>query len=82
MEFLDGMEKLLSKDKYIARSDYYRAIGKYDQVVSFFDNLRDSVMLEAYCQKNCLNILRIKIAMDYYLRNTDARFEDIKEELR
>ena len=60
------MEKLLSKDKYIARSDYYRAIGKYNQVVSFFDNLRDSDMLEAYCQKNCLNIQRIKIAMDYY----------------
>ena len=66
MEFLGGMEKLLSKDKYIARSDYYRAIGKYNQVVSFFDNLRDSDMLEAYCQKNCLNIQRIKIAMDYY----------------
>ena len=82
MEFMGGMEKLLSKDKYIARSDYYRAIEKYNQVVSFFDNLRDSEMLEAYCQKNCLNILRIKIAMDYYLRNTDARFEEIKEELR
>ena len=66
MEFLGGMEKLLTKDKYIARSDYYRAIEKYNQVVSFFDNLRDSDMLEAYCQKNCLNIQRIKIAMDYY----------------
>lgn len=60
------MEKLLSKDKYIARSDYYRAIEKYNQVVSFFDNLRDSDMLEAYCQKNCLDIQRIKIAMNYY----------------
>ena len=66
MEFLGGMERLLSKNKYIARSDYYRAIGKYNQVVSFFDNLRDSDMLEAYCQKNCLDIQRIKIAMDYY----------------
>ena len=66
MEFLGGMEKLLSKDKYIARSDYYRAIGKYDQVVSFFDNLRDSEMLEAYCQKNCLDIQRIKTAIAYY----------------
>ena len=66
MEFLGGMEKLLSKDKYIARSDYYRAIEKYNQVVSFFDNLRDSDMLEAYCQKNCLDIQRIMIALDYY----------------
>ena len=73
MEFLDGMEKLLSKDKYIARSDYYRAIGKYDQVVSFFDNLRDSEMLEAYCQKNCLDIQRIKIAMDYYHKIEDLQ---------
>jgi DNA helicase-4 len=66
MEFLGGMEKLLSNDKYIARSDYYRAIGKYNQVVSFFDNLRDSDMLEAYCQKNCLDIQRIKMAVTYY----------------
>ena len=66
MEFMGGMEKLLSKDKYIARSDYYRAIEKYNQVVSFFDNLRDSDMLEAYCRKNCLDIQRIMIAMDYY----------------
>ena len=56
MEFLRGMEKLLSKDKYIARSDYKRAIKKYNQVVSFFDNLLASEMLEAYCQKNCLDI--------------------------
>ena len=66
MEFLGGMEQLLRKDKYIARSDYYRTIEKYNQVVSFFDNLRDSDMLEAYCHKNCLDIQRIMIALDYY----------------
>ena len=66
MEFLRGMEKLLSKDKYIARSDYKRAIEKYNQVVSFFDNLLASDMLEAYCQKNCLDIQRIKTAIAYY----------------
>ena len=60
------MEKLLSKDKYIARSDYKRAIEKYNQVVSFFDNLLASDMLEAYCQKNCLDIQRIKTAIAYY----------------
>ena len=73
MEFLGGMERLLSKNKYIARSDYYKAIGKYNQVVSFFDNLRDSDMLEAYCQKNCLDIQRIKIAMDYYHEMEDLQ---------
>lgn len=66
MEFLRGMEKLLSKDKYIARSDYKRAVEKYNQVVSFFDNLLASDMLEAYCQKNCLDIQRIKTAIAYY----------------
>ncbi len=66
MEFLRGMEKLLSKDKYIARSDYKRAIKKYNQVVSFFDNLLASDMLEAYCQKNCLDIQRINTAIAYY----------------
>lgn len=60
------MEKLLSKDKYIARSDYKRAVEKYNQVVSFFDNLLASDMLEAYCQKNCLDIQRIKTAIAYY----------------
>ena len=60
------MEKLLSKDKYIARSDYKRAIKKYNQVVSFFDNLLASDMLKAYCQKNCLDIQRIKTAIAYY----------------
>ena len=60
------MEKLLSKDKYIARSDYKRAIEKYNQVVSFFDNLLASDMLKAYCQKNCLDIQRIKTAIAYY----------------
>ena len=73
MEFLGGMEKLLSKDKYIARSDYYGAIEKYNQVVSFFDNLRDSDMLEAYCQKNSLDIQRIKMAMDYYHEIVDLQ---------
>ena len=67
------MEKLLSKDKYIARSDYKRAIEKYNQVVSFFDNLLASDMLEAYCQKNCLDIQRIKIAMDYYHEMEDLQ---------
>lgn len=57
---------MLSKDKYIARSDYKRAIEKYNQVVSFFDNLLASDMLEAYCQKNCLDIQRIKTAIAYY----------------
>ena len=66
MEFLRGMEKLQSKDKYIARSDYKRAIEKYNQVVSFFGNLLASDMLEAYCQKNCLDIQRIKTAIAYY----------------
>ena len=66
MEFLRGMEKLLSKDKYIARSDYKRAIKKYNQVVSFYDNLLASDMLKAYCQKNCLDIQRIKTAIAYY----------------
>ena len=60
------MEKLLSKDKYIARSDYKRAIKKYNQVVSFYDNLLASDMLKAYCQKNCLDIQRIKTAIAYY----------------
>ena len=60
------MEKLQSKDKYIARSDYKRAIEKYNQVVSFFGNLLASDMLEAYCQKNCLDIQRIKTAIAYY----------------
>ena len=66
MEFFGGMEKLLSKDKYIARSDYYKAIEKYSHVVSFFENLRCSDMLEVYCQKNGLDIHRIQIALEYY----------------
>lgn len=66
MEFLGGMENLLSKDKYIARSDYHRAIGKYSQVASFFDNLCSSDLLGVYCQKNGLDIQRIKVALAYY----------------
>ena len=66
MEFLCGMEKLLSKDKYIARSDYYQAIKKYEIVISFFDNLRDSDLLEVYCQKNGLDIQKIDSALSYY----------------
>lgn len=60
------MEKLLSKDKYIARSDYYQAIKKYEIVISFFDNLRDSDLLEVYCQKNGLDIQKIDSALSYY----------------
>lgn len=66
MEFHGGMEKLLSKDKYIARSDYYRALEKYSQVVSFFDNLCRSDLLDVYCQKNSLDIKRIRTALSYY----------------
>ena len=73
MEFLGGMEKLLSKDKYIARSDYYRAIEKYCQVVSFFDNLCSSDLLGVYCQKNGLDIQRIENALLYYHEMEDLQ---------
>ena len=73
MEFLDGMEKLLSKDKYIARSDYYRAIEKYCQVVSFFDNLCSSDLLGVYCQKNGLDIQSIENALLYYHEMEDLQ---------
>ena len=73
MEFLGGMEKLLSKDKYIARSDYYRAIEKYCQVVSFFDNLCSSDLLGVYCQKNGLDIQSIENALLYYHEMEDLQ---------
>ena len=73
MEFLGGMEKLLSKDKYIARSDYYRAIEKYCQVVSFFDNLCSSDLLGVYCKKNGLDIQRIENALLYYHEMEDLQ---------
>ena len=66
VEFLGGMEKLLSKDKYISRSDYSRAIEKYSKVIYFFESLQNSDLLEIYCQKNGLDIKKINAALEYY----------------
>ncbi len=85
MEFLGGMEKLLSKDKYISRSDYSRAIEKYSKVVYFFESLLNSDLLEIYCQKNGLDIKKINVALDFYqeiknIENTPSFVVDHNED--
>ena len=46
------LEKLMSADKFIARSDYKYLIEKYKSVYVFFDNAKKAKTLSYYCKQN------------------------------
>ena len=52
LEFNKEFDLLLSKEQYIARSDYVFLIEKYKECFELFKNIDKANMLKYYCRKN------------------------------
>ena len=66
LEFSRELAEVLSRDAFIARSDYKALVGEYEDLYGFFSALATSEMLEAYCAKNGLqHAAALKFLADY-----------------
>lgn len=74
-EFNIAFRELLNQDKYIARSDYKFLIDKYLKTYNRFLELRESDMLEMYCEKNSINIKDVDCFLEKY-----EEIQDLKKE--
>lgn len=72
-EFNYEFKLLLSKDKYIARSDYKYLIDKYHETYLFYENNRKANTLTYYCKTNKLNLEEIKLFLQCYFDIVDLR---------
>ena len=72
--FNQEVKKLLSEDKYIARSNYKHIISN-DETYKFFEVLNKSNLLEDYVQKNGLDRKEIDSFIQYF-----NEIKDIKKE--
>ena len=45
-------EKLMTADKFIARSDYKYLLDKYKDVYTFFDSAKKAITLSYYCKQH------------------------------
>ena len=64
-------ESLLSKNSFIARSDYKHIVEKYKTVYTFFENAQKANTLSYYCKQNKLQETEIQKFLLFY--------EDIKD---
>lgn len=72
-EFNDLFERLLSMDKYIARSDYVSLISKYHDTYLFYENTRKANTLEYYCKTNKLDIEQVILFLQCYSDIVDLK---------
>lgn len=70
IKFNETFAELLNQDKYIARSDYKFLVDEYLKTYTRFIELKDSEMLEIYCEKNDLS----NNSVEYFIE----KFEEIK----
>lgn len=66
-ELQSFMMQLLSADKYIAKSEYCDKSDTYRQVVEYFNVLKDSGMLDVFCSKNGVQALEVQECLVTYL---------------
>ena len=67
------LEKLLSSDKFIARSDYKYLIEKYRSVYVFFDNAKKAKTLSYYCKQNHVRENEVSKFLCFYEDIVDLR---------
>ncbi|MBO4868888.1 MAG: UvrD-helicase domain-containing protein [Clostridia bacterium] len=60
------MDSYLSREEYVARSEYQNILPSYQKTVDFFGILISSGMLEKYCQKNGLDAATIEDTVHRY----------------
>lgn len=65
-EFYDFMGNLLSEQNYISRRDYSHKLQTYQEIIRFFEVLRESGMLDDYCRKNRISSEMVDEALRWY----------------
>ena len=66
LELQTDMDKILSVDKYIAKSEYLHDFSKYKSVVDFFVVLNNSGMMSSFCAKNGIKVLDVERCIEAY----------------
>ncbi len=64
--FNNALETLLSKDAYIARSDYIKITDDFTEVYNQFKTINQSGVLPDYCRKNSIDAGDILKALDTF----------------
>ena len=59
-------EKLMTADKFIARSDYKYLLDKYKDVYTFFDSAKKAITLSYYCKQNHVQEAEINKFLCFY----------------
>lgn len=73
------IESLLNSGKYIARSDYQEKFTEYVSVINFFNVLKDSGMLQDFCQCNMIVLADVQYVIDAF-ENMDNLVEQHNED--
>ena len=76
-EFNKQFKSLLSQNRYISKKDYAFLYSEFQNVYVFFNNLVQSQMLNAYVEKNHLDINQIK-----YFHQHIQEIKDVQNESR
>ena len=66
LEFKQMMNNILQENRYISKSDYIDKIHAFAPVISIFDALQSSGMLENFCRLNSISEADVYFAMDLY----------------
>lgn len=75
LELEERIQNWKNSERYIARSDYWKQVKEYSEVVDFFTVLKSGKMLDDFCRKNGLTMAHIEKVLDQY-----QHIEDVIEE--
>lgn len=63
--------ELLSKEKYVAKSEYINHLKTYESVAEFFKYLRYGGMLQSFCIQNKILVSDVELTMEKYAHIED-----------
>lgn len=66
MEFNKTINKLLSSDKYLARSDYKQLVEDFSELNGFFSNQQTAKTLDYYCSINGIDYTDVEYFLQKY----------------
>lgn len=65
-EFYDFINKLLSSNSYIAKSDYLRKVESAKETINYFNQLQSDNLLSDFCKKNKISSDKILSVIETY----------------
>lgn len=66
LELKKLLDKILNEDHYIAKSEYFENIKRYEPVVEFFKVLNKSGMLQIFCIQNAIEQKEVESILEKY----------------